>query len=307
MNPAVAKKNMVSKFRVAAARVTGMRVCTDAVAYAFLGHNTGQLKHVWNYYFSTCPFGSHTIVVHSQGGTFDVANATILSKSVAGELRFKYGMVEAMLLLFRAALSEKTAKQCTPGWVQLLSDTSVPLAPCAQVHAFLGHQVPRSSLMTLRGHKYVQRRRPVRFQNQTTEFLKADQWVTLTSDDAALLLERTDLHEEWKHTFCPDEHMVPNIMRELGRPIRSPGIHWVNWLSPSHLSHGHPPLLDCDSCRSFDAASVVDKPDVRDNVYFVRKIGETCAESALHHIHAQRNASRICGSKRHDELSDGVG
>ena len=120
------------------------RACTGTVAYTFLASRELPLWPVWQHYFAGCPFGSFTVLVHTQQP--GAARAQVESvggaelppaQTVNGSIRFNYQMVEAMLNVMAPQKHRLAQNGCAPHWVHIASDSCAPVAPCSAVHAKL--------------------------------------------------------------------------------------------------------------------------------------------------------------------------
>ena len=175
-------------------------LCTSVeatVAYLFLARDVATLHdQTWRSYLGSCPSGSFTVHIHTQSGKdWPLQTSRVPDNAtMRGPMRSNYKMLAAQFALYREALQHTAPNGCRPKWMQLLSEQTVPLRRCADVHHRLAHgrqhshleALPYSELM---GKGLAQFHRPSRY-NPDGPYLWASQWSTLLARDAALLLRR---------------------------------------------------------------------------------------------------------------------
>jgi hypothetical protein len=216
------------------------------VAYLFLAQGAAtMLDSTWREYFSGCSNGSFTIHVHSQDGIDWDLQTSRVAEPVLGNLRFSYRMMQAQFKLYREALGHLAPNGCRPRWLQLVSDSHVPLMSCHDTHARLANGPQQSIVESLDCNSYKGRAvcellKPSHYASDVP-FLMASQWTTLTDQDASLLLKMrltneptwfnphgdTPFAAEVADMGTPDEHYIPNVLRDAGVKLNArPSLTW---------------------------------------------------------------------------------
>ena len=246
-------------------------VCPQAVvAYTFMLGAGVSLWPVWEQYFSSCPIGSYTIVIHSQaagrlnqkvldavaaaGGGVVPANET-----VRGQIRFSFKLFTVLERLWlKASRRFTTEHSCRPSWVHLLSDSCAPVRSCKEHHQSLTAN-PGVSRMEQALEFDTPFRKAIGRKAGVFSSLWLDDAVVLALDEATIAQRwgrlgefgqiRQHWHEKYNFSLSPvevatkrlqgssEEFMIPTEMLLRGVKSQGSAPTYQDW---SYTSAGHP-------------------------------------------------------------------
>ena len=261
--------------------------CTSGVIYGFMDNSAMPLQAVWQNYFNGCSPGSFKIVTHANNqAAWQAAssapfmqNAIRVKKPVPGlEMRFQFGMIEAMQLMMKLGDAEtflrrenssssggsnavdgarqQQQQQCRPQWMQFLSDSCLPITTCKQVHHFLERQP---------SHSFVNFRMSPPHEDNTQlgrVRCKGSQWVTLHQKDLHLFASELFHEAYWKRfKFAPDEYYFCTELRARQRRVRGRVMLYNEMPRPNPT--GHAKWLNISDIRQLMSKQCINEPFVR--------------------------------------------
>ena len=262
--------------------------CAATVAYAFIleGEQEAAYENLWKTYLDGCPAGSYTLLgywqhfpSHAANGSFVGAGMKLVPTTDA-YLRNGYPMIRAELDLFDAAVSTKAPNGCMPQWVQLLSNSTMPLRPCDQIHEYMG-TLPSLSLIEAKECSRFEcecdTRRPAIW-DEDKVFLKASQWSMLRREDAALLVAtRLAQRTYWEDAYTPDEHYVPNVLHSYRVHFTPSDLTMIS----NQTCSTHPISYSCTTQEDTASFAAFLHEAYRRGKLFGRKIDSKCVSVAM--------------------------
>ena len=282
--------------------------CDETVAYAFLTRGSMPLWSVWEAYFAECPADSAVPIFHSQNASLSSRAALqrlaaryggrILNpdETVYSSMRFSWGMIAAMLHLYRDAATLVARNGCPPRFVHLASERDVPVVPCSRVHAELASTPGVSRVQWVDARvTYTQENVPPAYR----PIAETSQWMTLWMDHALTLANDEERMKAkwWPHWYtngrrsgfsfdhaffegsAPDEIVLPSELIHRGLQVHTGGLTWVLWCGRcTHVDNndgGSPAAF-----VTYDAALEACRAARAAGFFFARKFGDGSPSSS---------------------------
>jgi hypothetical protein len=219
----------------------------------------------------------------------DVSTAFLREAIIDDRIATEHGrvsLVEAALNLFRAAYADPRNSHFI-----LLSETAVPIVPFAEVERELS-MLQAKSLISFRipepGSEHFARQKALPMGCSFNPFFEHDQWVVLSRQHVALLLEKPKL--SWfASMFAADEHYFMNVLvHGFGvTPADVPNRRktFVNWKDREVKEVRDPSgrlVKRTVHPRTYDTLTSSDVQAARQmGCWFFRKVSRSCDCSAL--------------------------